>query len=168
MTLTQERIDERKAILRRFRELLEAQRNKFREYLDVLEKHGGTIEREDADAILAHTELEQNIVGSIVTLQKVIVPIDAMYQEIVPRSGTANDLSDDSEITASAITALRADLENLQKQVLDRNEKNRELLKTHLLQIRQKLDSFRNPYANMKSVYASSGEHTASLVQIDV
>ena len=36
MELTQAQIDERIAVLKRFRTLLEQQRNKFREYLHVL------------------------------------------------------------------------------------------------------------------------------------
>jgi hypothetical protein len=158
-------IDERKAVLRRFRELLEAQRDKFRRYLDVLEKQSGAIEEENTEAIRVHTELEQDIVGSIVTLRKVIAPIEAMYHEIVPHSGET--FADDSGIAVSAITALRADLENLQNRVLERNEKNRALLKTHLSQIRQKLDTFSNPYRGSKSIYASSAGHTASLVQLE-
>jgi hypothetical protein len=162
MALTQALVDERKAVLRRFKELLEAQRAKFREYLNVLEKQSGTIENENAEAILAHTELEEHIVGSILTLQKVIKPVEAMYHEIVSPGGLAADTH-----AVSAVSALQTDLESLQKQVLERNEKNRELLKTHLLQIRQKLNTFNNPYRNMKSVYAASAEYSASLVQID-
>ena len=64
LNLTQEEIDERIAILKRFRKLLEEQRNKFREYLDVLEKQQSAIENGDTDAMLAHTELEQQIVSA--------------------------------------------------------------------------------------------------------
>ena len=68
LNLTQEEIDERIAILKRFRKLLEEQRNKFREYLDVLEKQQSAIENGDTDAMLAHTELEQQIVANIGSL----------------------------------------------------------------------------------------------------
>ena len=78
--LSQEELDERVAILRRFRSLLEQQRNKFREYLLVLEKQEGTIEAEDPDAIIAHSELEEQIVRNIGSLQKVIAPMQQLYQ----------------------------------------------------------------------------------------
>jgi chromosome segregation ATPase len=159
LTLTQGQIDERVAVLRRFRELLEAQRNKFSEYLQVLEQHSKTIEAENPEAILAHTELEQNIVGSIVTLQKVIKPIETMYHEINAASREAD----------AEIPALQADLERLQKQVLARNEENRDLLKTHLNHIRSRLAEIRNPYRNLRSIYAAAPEaHVATLVQVDV
>jgi chromosome segregation ATPase len=159
MTLTQPQIDERVAILRRFRELLEAQRSKFNEYLTVLEKHSETIESENPEAILAHTELEQNIVGNIVTLQKVIKPIETMYHEI--NAATHENDSD--------IPALQADLERLQRQVLERNEQNRGLLKSHLVEIRKRLADIQNPYRSLKSVYASAPlDQVATLVQVDV
>jgi uncharacterized small protein (DUF1192 family) len=159
MTLTQPQLDERIAVLRRFRELLEAQRNKFSEYLTVLEKQSVTIESEDPAAILAHTEIEQTIVGSIVTLQKVIKPIETMYHEIGPSSGEPD----------TEIPALQADLERLQKQVLSRNEENRTLLKSHLTEIRKRMSEMQNPYRNLRSVYSGShGEQVASLIQVDV
>jgi transcription termination factor NusB len=157
-TLTQGQINERVAVLRRFRELLEAQRNKFGEYLHVLEQHSATIEAENPEAILAHTELEQNIVSSIVTLQKVIKPIETMYHEIKAASPEAD----------IEIPALQADLEQLQKQVLERNEQNRALLKSHLNHIRTRLSEIQNPYRNLKSVYASPQEQVATLIQVDV
>ena len=80
LNLTQEEIDERIAILKRFRKLLEEQRNKFREYLDVLEKQQSAIEKGDTEAMLAHTELEQQIVANIGSLQKVITPIEKLYE----------------------------------------------------------------------------------------
>ncbi|MBR7064567.1 MAG: flagellar biosynthesis protein FlgN, partial [Treponema sp.] len=57
--LTQQEFEERVAILKRFRTLLEQQRNKFREYLNVLEKHQESILEENTEALVAHTELEQ-------------------------------------------------------------------------------------------------------------
>ena len=41
---SQKEIDERVAVLKRFKILLETQRNKFQEYLNVLEKQESSIE----------------------------------------------------------------------------------------------------------------------------
>ena len=76
--LTQEEINERIAILKRFRHLLEQQRNKFKEYLTVLEKQEKGIASEDDTVIVAQAELEQQIVSNITNLQKVIVPMEAI------------------------------------------------------------------------------------------
>ena len=61
MELTQEELNERVALLKKFRGLLEQQRAKFQEYLTVLEKQQDSISTENTDALLAHTELEQQI-----------------------------------------------------------------------------------------------------------
>ena len=45
--ITQEELNERVALLRRFRSLLEEQRGKFREYLTVLEKQQDSITSEN-------------------------------------------------------------------------------------------------------------------------
>ncbi|MBR3548799.1 MAG: flagellar biosynthesis protein FlgN, partial [Treponema sp.] len=77
--LSKEELDERVAILKRFRALLEQQRTKFREYLKVLESQEKRINAEDAESLLAHTELEKRIVKGIASLQKVIVPMQDLY-----------------------------------------------------------------------------------------
>ena len=131
INLTQAEIEERTAILKRFRSLLEQQRAKFKEYLRVLEEQEKTIQTENTDALMIHTELEQQIVSNIISLQKVIKPIETMYNEAFS-DGNAN----------LEIPHLKADLQNLQAQVLERNKKNRELLQVHIGQIKERLSSY--------------------------
>ncbi len=157
MELTQAEIDERTAILRRFRSLLEQQREKFREYLKVLESQSKVIENEDTDSLLAHTELEQQIASHIISLQKVIKPMELMYQDQV-RTGAVDE---------DEIPRLQADLESLQRQVLERNQTNRNLLKVHISQIKERLGSVANPYRHSKSVYAQSAQ-VANMVNISI
>ena len=114
--LSKEELDERIAILKRFRKLLEQQRNKFQEYLTVLESQEGKIEAEDGDSIAAHTELESQIVKNLASLQKVIVPMQGMYNAIKPGLPLADN---------SIVEQLKLDLASLQKQVLAQNERNR-------------------------------------------
>lgn len=145
--LSKEELDERVAILRRFRKLLEQQRNKFQEYLTVLESQQGKIEAEDAESIAAHTELENQIVKNLASLQKVIVPMQGMYQAIVPCVPVADNAS---------VEQLQLDLANLQKQVLAQNERNRTLLKSQMGKIKTQITNLnlRNPYRGRNSVYA--------------
>mgnify|MGYP003305265971 CR=1 FL=1 len=77
--ISEEELEERVALLKRFKELLEKQRQKFRDYLNVLEKQAEVIKTEDTEALLIHTEIEQQIVANIQNLQKVIEPIEQMY-----------------------------------------------------------------------------------------
>lgn len=152
--LTREEVDERVAILKRFRELLEEQRQKFREYLVVLEKQEEMIASENIDAIVRHTEIEQAIVSELYTIQKVIDPMEELYK-------TAHPGIPDAEIPK-----LKTDLEHLRHEVLSQNEKNRDLLKSHMVQLRQKVVSIQNPYAKRSSVYSSDSQ-TASLIDIN-
>ena len=145
--MTQTEIDERVAILKRFRSLLEEQRNKFREYLLVLEKQEGTISAENGDAMVAHADLEAQILKNIAGLQKVIVPMQTMYNNVVPHISAEENES---------VLKVQEDLAGIQQKVLAQNEKNRELLQEHIVQIRTQLNDLlqNNPYRGKRSVYA--------------
>ncbi|WP_296328793.1 flagellar biosynthesis protein FlgN [uncultured Treponema sp.] len=145
--LSKEELDERIAILKRFRKLLEQQRNKFQEYLMVLESQEGKITEENADSIMAHTELENQIVKNLASLQKVIIPMQGMYNAIVPGVPVADN---------AKVEQLQLDLANLQKQVLAQNERNRSLLQSQMSKIKNQLGNMNlmNPYRGRSSVYA--------------
>lgn len=141
--ISAQELEERVALLKKFRELLQQQREKFREYLNILEKQENSIETENPDALLAHTELEQQVVSNIVNLQKVIVPMSDLYNA---HGGNSN--------SEKSITDLQNDLSSLREKVLAQNAKNRDLLRVHITQIRTKINSLRNPYKNARSVYS--------------
>ncbi|MCR5725184.1 MAG: flagellar biosynthesis protein FlgN [Treponema sp.] len=140
MELTQEELNERIAVLRRYRTLLEAQRNKFREYLMVLEKQEAKIEADDSEALEMHAQLENQIVANIAGLQKVILPIQRMYE----KAGI------------EGAETMQAELQELQQRVLAQNEKNRSLLASRLTAIRTQMTDMRvmNPYRARRSIYA--------------
>lgn len=146
--LSQEELNERIAILRRFRTLLEQQRTKFREYLRVLEMQESRIAQEDADALIAHSELETQIVRGISSLQKVIGPMQKLY--VSSRTTTYNP----QDIVP--IEKLQDDLTKLQTQVLAQNERNRQLLRVQLSDLRERIVTMKNPYRARQSVYAES------------
>ena len=157
--LTDEELNERVSILRRFRTLLEQQRTKFQEYLNVLEKQENSISKEDTNAIISHAELEQQVVAGIKNLQKVIVPLSEMYKTSAEGINSAGNKS---------VESIQNELENLQEKVLAQNLKNRELLKKHLVQIRTQLENFKNPYKKNRSIYASAQNAHGSLVAVEV
>ena len=154
-TLNDSEIAERVAVLKRFRTLLEQQRLKFREYLTVLEKQEKSISDDNTDAILQHTELEESIIAEIFTIQKVIDPLEYMYANICTNP------------EGSDIPHLKTDLDNLQQRVLEQNQKNRELLKTHITGLRQQIASLKRPYAHKESVYAGTAR-TATLIDLSL
>ena len=156
--LSQDEINERVAILKRFRHLLEQQRNKFKEYLVVLEKQEEGIKSEDDTVIVAQAELEQQIVSNITNLQKVIVPIENMYKE--------------KGITLSAeIPQIQKELTELQEAVLTQNEKNQSLLKEHMVELKSRISNFSNPkfnpYAKNTSIY-SQKTSTPSIIDVEI
>lgn len=157
--ISQEELNERVAILRRFRTLLEQQRGKFREYLTVLEKQQDSISSENTEALLAHTELEQQVVKNIINLQKVVVPMRQMYNSV--RAGEAA-ASDDQK----TIESLQQDLTDLQERVLAQNKINRELLKVHIGQIKIQLAGLKNPYKNLHSVYAQK-QPVSQMIEVE-
>ncbi len=161
--LSQQELDERIAILRRFRSLLEQQRNKFQEYLNVLEKQQNKIEIEDADAIFAHAELENQIVANIASLQKVIVPMEGMYNAVRNPSGPAIPTGEEENIER-----LHLDLAQLQKKVLEQNKRNRNLLQQSMNQVRGQIASMNlmNPYRGRTSVYSEKGT-VGSMVSVN-
>ena len=155
--LTQQELDERVALLRKFKSLLEQQRNKFREYLNVLEKQQDSIASNNPETLIAHTELEQQVVKNIANLQKVIIPMKKMYQSAVPVAHTAEEASIDN---------LELELNTLQDKVLKQNQINRDLLRVHIETIRTQIQNFKNPYKNARSVYAQP-QRVASLVEVE-
>lgn len=158
--ISEEELEERVALLRRFKELLEKQRQKFRDYLNVLEKQAEVIKTEDTEALLIHTEIEQQIVANISNLQKVIQPIEEMYVN------ARLDSSDENYSEIIEIPTLKTDLAKLQKEVLEQNEVNRNLLKTQMESLRQKIEGIKNPYRYNKSIYSKT-ENTASIISIE-
>lgn len=159
--ISKEELEERVAIIHRFKALLEQQRGKFQEYLTVLEKQQDSITSENPDNLLAHTELEQQIVKNLSNLQKVIVPMKKLYN--AGSAVTANASQEDAEIMK-----IQNDLSDLQSKVMKQNEINRDLLRVHIEQLRTQITNFKNPYKNNRSVYAAAQQQrVATLVQFD-
>ena len=160
--ITQEELNERVAILRRFRSLLEEQRGKFREYLTVLEKQQDSITSENPENLLAHTELEQQVVKNIANLQKVIVPMAKMYHAGNGTASAAVSAAEDAEIAK-----LQNDLSDLQDRVLKQNAINRDLLRVHIEQLKSQIAGFKNPYKANRSVYTTV-QPVAQMVHVEV
>jgi hypothetical protein len=147
--LSRAELDERVAVLKRFRELLSRQRDKFRDYLELLDRQKTDIVEGDVDALVAHVEAEQAIVAEIFAVQKVIDPMEDLYR-MAYRGAEPEDLP-----------ALRNTLSTLKDEVAERNAENRSLLKQRMEILRHQIMSIRNPYAKKKSVYAESAEPSA-------
>ena len=152
--VSEDELAQRVSILRRFRELLIQQRERFHNYLSALEKQQTVIESGSIEELLAHVELEEQIIADIFSIQKVIDPLEDMYQSVIPLSS-----GDD-------IPTLKVTLENLKSQAAIRSAHNRDLLSSRMTEIRNEIAELRNnPFANKaRSAYQNSV--SATLVDI--
>ncbi|MDR1787750.1 MAG: flagellar export chaperone FlgN [Treponema sp.] len=163
-SLPEEELRQRVAVLKRFKELLQAQRDRFQKYLEVLDHSKEVIEAGNIDALASHVELEEHIIGDIISIQKVIDPLEAMYTSLHAaggKQGAAALPADES----GTVDSLKAGLRALQTEAAERAERNRALLAERMASLRTELRELRaNPYLARKPNYADS--HTASLVDI--
>jgi chromosome segregation ATPase len=150
--LSQEEVAHRVAVLKRFRELLSEQRNRFREYLEVLDKQKDVIEKGDAEALVQHVELEEKIVADIFAVQRVIDPLEDMYRTAFPEK--------DAEIPH-----IKATLEDLKSEALSRSQRNRKLLSQKMEELRTEIRTLRNnPFGLRRPAYNDAD--SASLIDI--
>lgn len=149
MPLSQNELDQRVAILRRFRELLLEQREKFHNYLTLLDHQQKAIETDNVDALVQHVEAEQAIVADIFALQKVIDPLEDMYRAAYQGA------------EPEWMPELKTTINSLKTEVISRNEANRKLLKQHMEMLRHEIMSINNPYTKKKSIYADTPEPRA-------
>ena len=160
---------QRVAVLRRFKTLLSQQRDRFRSYLNLLEKQQSVIESGSAEDLLTYVEIEEKIVADIFSIQKVIDPLEEMYYTVVSGYGPDKALRGKGVKSESSeeVLGLKASLEKLKSEAVIRSTKNKELLSKRMLELRQEIKTLRNnPYmANSKRTHFSDTK-TASLVDI--
>ncbi|MCL2229829.1 MAG: flagellar biosynthesis protein FlgN [Treponema sp.] len=150
---------QRVAVLKRFKTLLSQQRDRFKSYLELLDKQQGVIESGSAEDLLTYVEIEEKIVADIFSIQKVIDPLEEMYYSVV----SGRDIA--SAETQEEVPSLKASLEKLKGEAVLRSSKNKELLSKRMLELRQEIKTLRNnPYAIGKNAFAQS--NSASLIDI--
>jgi hypothetical protein len=157
--LSPEELQHRVTVLKRFRNLLTDQRDRFRAYLEVLDKQKDVIEHGSAEDLLSHVELEEKIVADIFSIQKVINPLEDMYRAIFnPRERA------DGSAAGNDVPDLKRTLDDLKSEAVVRSTRNKELLSKRMLELRSEIKVLRsNPFAQRR---AYSDVNTASLVDI--
>jgi hypothetical protein len=151
--ISAEELSQRVAVLKRFRELLTEQRNRFRQYLEVLDKQKDLIVRGDAEGLNRHVELEEKILSDIFSIQKVIDPLEAVFQAAVPVR------------EAAEVPSLKASLEDLKNEAKIRLERNKNFLSTEMVRIRKEIKHLGGKsFVSRPSIYADSG--VPSLIDI--
>jgi hypothetical protein len=162
--LSPDELAQRAAVLRRFRELLQAQRDRFRTYLEALDHQKDVIETGSPDELTAHVELEEKIVADIFAIQKVIDPLEDMYRAacLIGDGRSPAGVPDD----AAEIPSLKSALEGLKAGAVVLVERNKALLSKRMTEIRTEIKTLRkNPYTRGRSIYA--GAEAPSLIDIE-
>ncbi|KGE71274.1 hypothetical protein [Spirochaeta lutea] len=152
MTLTDRQIDQRIALLKRFRKMLEQQREKFSQYLGVLDQQEAAVQTGDTEKVAQHAMIEQEILRDILSLQKVIDPLQDMYHQAFPGGD-------------EQIHQLQNGLERLRDQVLQRNEETRAFLHRKKQELQERIASLTIPKTK-RSVYAA--QSTPNLIDISL
>jgi len=159
-------LKQRVAVIKRFKELLKAQRERFSSYLDTLDRQKDVIERGSADDLLRHVELEEKIVADIFSIQKVIEPLEEMYHSTKPESkpvASAKPGDSPAHSGDKEVSDLKSALDGLRAEAIVRSERNRELLTKRMAELRSEIKSIRgNLYA--KRLH----ENTVTPTHIDI
>ena len=156
---------QRVAVLRRFKTLLSQQRDRFNNYLELLDKQQNVIESGSAEDLLKYVEVEEKIVADIFSIQKVIDPLEDMYNSAISvinhgRPAAKFETSDD-------VPTLKASLEKLKSEAVIRSTKNKELLSKRMIELRTEIKALRNNPYNAASKHSGfNSANTASLVDI--
>ena len=155
-------LSRRVAVIKRFRELLQTQRDRFQTYLNTLDKQKEVIQKGTTDDLLRHVELEEKIVADIFSIQKVIDPLEKMYQSTrlnsVPmeksvkgRAGSGESKSGKIKSGEDEVFSLKEALDGLKAEAIIRSERNRELLSKRMAELSSEIKSLkRNSYTRRK------------------
>ena len=156
-------LSQRVAVIKRFKELLKAQRDRFRNYLESLDRQQQVIQDGTAEDLLRYVDLEEKIVTDIFSIQKVIEPLEKMYQSIRPavhpESGPMSVVLHTGD---DEVSGLKEALSGLKAEAAIRSERNRELLARRMASLRSEIKALRNnPYARRQG-------NTSIPTQIDI
>ena len=138
-------LSQRVALLKRFKELLKAQRDRFHAYLTTLDRQHAIISGGTADDLLRHVELEEKIVEDIFSIQKVIKPLDEMYQAIKKEDKLEEE-----------VINLKESLNGLKNEAIQRSGINRELLAKRMSELRSEIKILKNNPYNKNPGFSSA------------
>jgi uncharacterized protein YoxC len=145
-------LSQRVAVIKRFKELLKTQRDRFHTYLEALDKQKDVIQSGTTDDLLRHVELEEKIVADIFSIQKVIDPLEEMYQSVKVKSPVkSSSRSVEKAAGEDEVINLKEALDGLKAEAVVRSERNRELLARRMAELRSEINSLKsNTYARRK------------------
>lgn len=140
------------ALLKKLKQILTQQREKFHQYLVVLEAEKKSIENDLVESLEEQLKMEENLILDIQSFQKVILGLQTIAQQ------SYSDHQDQE------VEILQTSLETLRQQVLEKNKTNRQLLSARMSQIQSEIRQLQ-PRFGAKNLFGFSSQ-TSSLVDI--
>ena len=138
----EESLDQRIAVLRRYRRMLELQRERLQDYLVLIDTRENAVKAGDVDSLEQYTQAEQGVIKGIMAVQRCLEPLADLYRQAAPEG-------------SPDIDELHVRLEGLRQKIIDRNEESMGLLKGQMDQLRLEINTIRVP-RTMRSVYAQA------------
>jgi len=152
--ISESELTQRMAVVKRFKEVLEQQRDRFRSYLSTLDRQQLAIKTGGADEIIANVEMEEQIVAEIFSIQKVLDPLEVMYNAAGPY------------LPANDVSPLKASLEELKIQAAARSGQNRNLLSDRMADIKSKIHAIKNNPFMSKVRFSLSQNAAPSMIDV--
>jgi len=146
-TISPSELNNRIAVIKRFKELLQAQRDRFQTYLHALDKQKDVIEKGTTEELLQYVEMEERIVTDIFSIQKVIDPLEKMYQAAkVDTPPKSSSRSEELHSGGGEVASLKKALDGLKTEAVFRSERNRELLSKRMAELRSEIKTLKSNY----------------------
>ena len=80
----EEELDQRIAVLRRYRRMLELQRERLQEYLALIDTREQAVRAGDVDSLEQYTQAEQGVIKGIMAVQRCLDPLADLYRQAAP------------------------------------------------------------------------------------
>ena len=117
-------------IAKKIRKTLLDKKERLEDYLHLLEKEEEDIINKDPEKLIAHIDLEKNILIELSLLKKVINPLEIAYYN----SPYKKD---------NSLLELRNNINRLSDQIKEKSDKNQQVLKTALDKVKAELKGIR-------------------------
>lgn len=141
---------DRETMLYKVRELLLAKRDRFEEYLNVLERQETSITDGDLEALEYQVGLEREILEDIRSVHRVLTPL--------------RELVGDEDPASADLAPLEASLHEFETKVTRQHDQNRSLLSRRTTELAEQIDGLQVPRF-ARNVY---GRTTGSANLVDV
>lgn len=129
-------------LVKKIKENLLSQKEKLEKYLDILEKEEADITQRDADKLLEHIKIEQNIIEELNSFKKILEPLEKIYFQIPYKK-------------EDTVFKLKESINSLSTKVKDKSENNKKILNVELEKIKVELNRL-NKNSFSKNIYENN------------